>query len=79
MNVCSQMSLSAIVSKAPLRITIQSQILWRMVGLVEFYSYRETPAVALFMIIYIHTCIYLYVCIYMSLYIMYIYIKLDID
>ena len=50
-----------------------SQILWRMVGLVEFYSYRESPAVALFMIIYIHTSIYLYVCIYICLYILCVY------
>ena len=52
MNVCSQMSLSAVVLKSPLRIT--SQIFKRMVGLVEMNSHRETPAVvsdALFMII----------------------------
>ena len=51
-NVCSQMSLSAVVLKSPLRIT--SQIFKRMVGLVEMNSHRETPAVvsdALFVII----------------------------
>ena len=52
MNVCSQMSLSAVVSTSPLRIT--SQVFKRMVGLVEMNSHREPPAVvsdALFMII----------------------------
>ena len=52
MNVCSQMSLSAIVLKSPLRIT--SQFFKRMVGLVGVNSHREAPAVvsyALFMII----------------------------
>ena len=43
MNVCSQMSLSAVVLNSPLRIA--SHIFKQMVGLVEINSHRETPAV----------------------------------
>ena len=61
MNVCSQMSLSAVVLKSPLRMCVYlqtfeaalfwkkknntSQICMRMVGLVEMNSHRETTAV----------------------------------
>ena len=44
MNVCSQMCLSAVVFKSPLRIT-HLNFLRRMVKLVEMNSHRETPAV----------------------------------
>ena len=50
MNVCSQMSLSSVVLKSPLRITYVKFLS----GLVEMSSHREAPAVvsdALFMII----------------------------
>ena len=53
MNVCSQMSLSAVVLKSPLRIT-HLKLLGEWSGFVEMNSHRETPAVvsdALFMII----------------------------
>ena len=53
MNVCSQISLSAVFLKSILRIT-HLKIYKRIVELVEMNSHRNTPAVvsdALFMII----------------------------